>query len=146
MDSGGRFAVPIIPALVMCLWFTMQGTAARPWVLLLILLTAHLTVAVGHWMSVDLPRAKATGDQWPAIDAMAADIRSDPGEVAVVGAPVEIRLMLQLALDRPIAEQLGCGGARERTRWLVLPSDRLKPEGFTAHRRVGDYQLLLRKL
>jgi hypothetical protein len=124
-DQGTRFLAPLLPVWVVAPWFALGAfrrlLPLRPAVVV-VLLVAHLGVAVGGWVrSLD---ARHQDDLWPAVDRVAERVRSeeerwriarvlasdsDPAHRPPVWLPVRLRgvarapaLMLQLALDRPL--------------------------------------------
>jgi hypothetical protein len=104
----------------------------------------HLVTAVGYWLRHDLPWARAAAAQWPAVDQFAATIRSDPRPTAVLAVPVEIRKMLDLAVDRPSTEKFDDPAVRPTIGWLMAPRDHAIPKGFRLQTAAGGYELLKR--
>ncbi|MGA2035317.1 MAG: hypothetical protein ABSG68_23970, partial [Thermoguttaceae bacterium] len=103
-DTGGRHLVPMLPILLVCVWFALERLRQRRLAVLRIGLLIHLAVACGYWLTVDLPRAKKTNAHWAAVDALAAQLRNRPEPVVAQGLPQDMPLMLQLALDRPVLD------------------------------------------
>jgi hypothetical protein len=109
-----------------------------------ILLLAHLGVAVGCWVFLDAPMAKRYDRQWGAIDGIAAAIGEGTGAVAVRGVRLEPYSMLLLATDRTLdfggkGTPVGSDVGR-----VVVPEGAERPEGFQLQGTWGDYDLLRR--
>ena len=105
MDTGARLLLPLLPTLLICAWFALEriGDARRAVAVICLLLQAAAGGA--YWLAVDLPRARHFDCQWAAVEALAAPIRAGAPAVLDADAPTDVRLMLQLALDRPIASE-----------------------------------------
>jgi hypothetical protein len=150
-EYGVRFCVPLLPALWICLWFGLEGLQNRRFLILATLWALHVAVALGYWLTVDLPGARALNRQWPLADRLVARVGADPGLIAVDPGPVatnpsvsEFVQLVQLALDRPVADNFDDPAVRNRTQWLIAPADGLPPRGFVPSCALGPYQLLHR--
>lgn len=102
MDTGARLLLPLLPALLVCVWFALQGLASRRQAAFRVCLALQLAVAGGYWLIYDLPKARELHRRWPEIDQLAASIRETPGAVVKSDLPGELHLMLELSLDRPV--------------------------------------------
>jgi 4-amino-4-deoxy-L-arabinose transferase-like glycosyltransferase len=144
IDSGARFAVPLIPPMMVSLWYALEALGTQRRVrLFAVAALLHLVMAAGYWVHNDLPLARALAAQWPAIDTFAASIQADPGPTAVVhDVPMEIAKMLDLAVDRRATENFDRLGVRPAIRWLLTPRCQPVPPGFVLKCAAGDYQLL----
>ena len=141
--SGARYIVPMIPALLVCLWYALKPLGMRRLGILGLMLMAHCVAAMAYWLAIDMPLAGRLHAQWPAVDAMAAQIQSDPGPVALVDSPMPfVGNMLALALDRPVYLRVEDMPAGMKLRWLAMPRDVPAPPGFTRRIETGDFQLL----
>jgi hypothetical protein len=150
-EYGVRYCVPLLPALWVCLWFGLEGLRGRRVGILAILWGLHVAVALGYWLWIDLPGARALDHQWPQADRLAAQVGSDPGRVAaapglvVTNPPLrEFVQLAQLALGRPIADDFDDPAVRDGTQWLIVPAKQPPPRGFVSSCPLGPYQLLQR--
>jgi hypothetical protein len=142
-DSGARYAVPMIPGLLVCLWYALRPLGIRRLGLLGLLLIAHMVAAVAFWLSVDVPLARRHDAQWASVDAVAAKIADEPGPIAVARPSVPgFGIMLAVTLDRTVFTHLKDVPAPAGLRWLVMPRDLPMAQGFTRTAEVGDYQVL----
>lgn len=105
MDTGARLLLPLLPALLMCVWFGLPPTGARRQAVIGVALAVQLVVAVSYWLAVDLPRVRRYDQQWPAIDDLARDLADEKSPRLGADVPHELKLMLELALDRPVAQR-----------------------------------------
>lgn len=102
MDTGARLLLPLLPALFVCAWFALERIGAARRAVAIVCLAVQAAVGGAYWLAVDLPRARHFDRQWPAVEALAAPIRAGAPAVLDADAPSDLRLMLQLALDRPV--------------------------------------------
>lgn len=117
IDTGARLLLPLLPALLLCVWFALRAVA--PWRRLAFAtcFVLQLLAGGGYWLIHDLPRARELHQHWAEIDELAALLGTAPDAVVQSELPSELHLMLQLALDRPVpCRQLG---AAARAGWLV---------------------------
>jgi hypothetical protein len=146
IDSGARFAVPLIPPMIVSLWFALEalGTPRRVR-LFAVAAVLHAAMAVGYWVYIDLPGARADAAKWPSINAFAAVIQADPGPTAVTHDVIidrlEVGKMLDLAVDRR-AENFDRLDVRPTIHWLLAKRCEPLPVGFRLKCAAGDYQLL----
>jgi hypothetical protein len=139
MDTGARLLLPLLPALFICVWFSLERMRERRQVVVAVCVAVQLIVAGSYWLGIDLPRARRFDRQWPAIDEIAEQIRNDPGTVAVFELPSELQLMLELTMDRPV---LADAAAVDHLRWIVTARDHhLSVVGFAEYHTVGDLAL-----
>lgn len=143
-ETGGRFLVPLAPLLAVCLWYALEPIARHRMNVLAYLVVFHLLVAIGYWGTIDMPRAIEYYQRWDSIDTLATSVDVEHETVGIVGLPIETRLMLELALDRPVAEAATIEDLRELPEWVVEPSGQAKSAGFTVYRNVDQLQLLSR--
>ena len=142
-DSGARYAVPLIPGLLVCLWYALKPLGIRRLGLLGLMLMAHLVAAVAFWLTIDVPLARRHHAQWASVDAIAAKIAADPGPVAVAKPSVPgFGVMLMLTRDRSVSTHLKDVPPATGLRWLVMPRDLPPPDGLIQTAEVGDYQVL----
>jgi hypothetical protein len=144
-SAGGRFWIPMIPALVTCAWFATERLKDRRLTMLKAAWVAHLAAAALYWLAVDLPEARETNRQWPAVDALAAQIPADSGPIAASEAVGDVRIMLSLTLDRRIARDADDPEVQRRAEWIVTTADKPPAGGFVVQYRAGRYCLLRRQ-
>lgn len=136
--TGARLMLPMLPALLVCFWLSIERLSARARrFIVAAALASQLAVATGYWLLVDAPRAWRNHQRQPAIDTMAATIARDPGPVVIDALPDDADLTLELALDRRVAR----GGPVSSSRWLITESDRPAPPGFIRACVAGDLAL-----
>jgi hypothetical protein len=139
MDTGARLLLPLLPALLACVWFGLQRTGERRQYVAAVCLVVQLIVGGGYWLGVDLPRARRFGDQWPAVDNLAARIAANPGPIVAVNLPGETERMLEFVLDQPVLRD---DESAERPRWIVTARGRnLSADGFVSQHTAGELAL-----
>jgi len=143
-ETGGRFLVPLAPLLAVCLWYALEPIARHRMNVLAYLVVFHLIVALGYWVTIDMPRAIDYYQRWDSIDTLATAVDVDHETVGVVGLPIETRLMLELALDCPVAEAASIDELTGTPEWIVEPSGKETDAGFTVFRDVEELKLLSR--
>ncbi|MBX3411995.1 MAG: hypothetical protein KF708_04700 [Pirellulales bacterium] len=143
-ETGGRFLVPLAPLLAVCLWYALEPIARHRMNILAYLVVFHLAVAIGYWGAIDMPRAIDYFRRWDAIDTLAAAVDVEHEKVGIVGLPIETRLMLELALDRPVVEAPTVEQLAQLPEWIVEPAGRTSTAGFTVYRGVDQLRLLSR--
>ncbi len=150
-EYGVRYCVPLLPALWVCLWFALEPLQERRFRILATLWGLHVAAALGYWLAIDLPWAHKLNRQWPLVDRLVARVGADPGPIAVASGPVvtnpsvfDFAQLVQLALDRPVADNFDDPATRDRTQWLITPGDRPPPPAFVPSCPLGPYQLLHR--
>lgn len=105
MDTGARLMLPLLPALLMCIWFALPPVGERRQAVIAVSLAVQLVVAVGYWLAFDLPRVRRFDQQWPAVEAMARRLAAEESPRLGTDVPHELKLMLELALDRPVQQR-----------------------------------------
>ncbi|MGH7136475.1 MAG: hypothetical protein ACREHD_12100, partial [Pirellulales bacterium] len=105
MDTGARLLLPLLPALLVCVWFALSRLGERRSAVLGVCLAVQLVVGGGYWLGVDLPRARHFDRQWPTVDELAARVTSGAEPDIANPLPHELELMLELALDRPVTSR-----------------------------------------
>lgn len=105
MDTGARLLLPLLPALMVCIWFALARLGERRQVVIGVCLAVQLIVGGGYWLGVDLPRARHFDRQWPKIDELVARVTSGREPELASPLPHELELMLELALDRPLTSR-----------------------------------------
>jgi hypothetical protein len=140
VDTGARLMLPLLPPLLVCLWFALRRIGRRRQLVFGTCLALQFIVGGGYWLIYDLPRARKFDACWSDIDRLAAVIRSDPGPVLAIELADDLCLMLELALDRSVMREPD--ETSEPARWLVapresdlteLPSNTVEPSCRTAH-------------
>lgn len=143
-ETGGRFLVPLAPLLALCLWFAIEPLVRHRLNIFAWLVGLHLIVSIGYWSAIDIPRAITYFHNWQSVDTLAAAVDTDHESVAVIGLPIETRLMLELALDRPVIERASLAELDASPEWIVEPAGHASHDGFTVYRGVEGLQLLSR--
>ncbi len=57
-DADTRYLLPLLPLLVVCLWFVIEPFTRWRLSALAALLVLHLAVALGYWTAVEIPRGR----------------------------------------------------------------------------------------
>lgn len=144
-DSGARYLVPVIPLLVAGLWFALASLPAWRVRIVAGLLVCHGMITVGYWATKSLPRTRALAANWSLLDEMAATIATESGPIESEGLEYHVRLMLQLATDRPVVPREESHISAARAHWLVQPRGSCAEHGFVVRRIAGDFQLAVRQ-
>jgi hypothetical protein len=142
-DADTRYLLPLLPLLIACLWFAVESFHRWRLRFLAVLLMAHLAVALGYWIGVEVPRARACDAQWAAVTALAPGLTGGKRiAVATPDVPQCARLMLSFTIDRPVLESTAARdpGANQ----IVEPRNDPNPAGFRIERTAGPYKLLSR--
>jgi len=142
--ATGRYLLPLLPLMLASLWMATEAVAERRRLLFGILFVAHLGVAVGYDLLIDLPRARACDRQWSAVDALAEHIALDSRVAAAADVPRCVSLMLGLALDRPVAQLERSDVVDDGIRWLITADNSEPATGFAARGRYESYALFER--
>jgi hypothetical protein len=103
-NQSGRYFLPLVPLLLLCLWFAWGRLPGCRLPLFRALVVAHMVVAVGHWLFLDNPQARADNRRWGEIRALALAIRDNPGLVSIGPGLGNAWWMLQYELDQAIQE------------------------------------------
>lgn len=143
LEADTRYLLPMLPVLVMSLWYAIEPLRRCRLTIFTALLAAHLMVAAGYWVLIDGPRAARCNRQWPAVAALAGAIAAQPAPVAAVEVPQCARLMLAFALDGPVANWDARGAAGGGARWIVTAREGPGYQGFRPYLSAGAYRLLL---
>jgi len=143
-ETGGRFMVPLAPLLALCLWFAIEPMVRHRLNTFAWLVGLHLIVSLGYWSAIDMPRAITYFRAWKSVDTLASAVDTDHESVAVLGLPIETRLMLELALDRPVIERASLAELETSPEWIIEPASNSSHEGFTVYRGAEGIQLLSR--
>jgi hypothetical protein len=147
-SAGTRYFVPLLPVLVGSIWMLLEPHRRWRFGTVAFALSAHLFVAVGYWLAVDLPSARACARQWPAVQQLAVHIGQAAGAVGAIGGvetPGCVPLMLALELERPVQQFAGQPPADAPAQWIVAPRHAGMVAGFLAEAEAGDYRLLRRE-
>jgi hypothetical protein len=141
-DQATRFLVPMVPVLGACVWqvakplrqYRLQGLG--------ILVLAHLGVAVGYWLGVEVPRARQNHVQWPDIEQLAAPMRLHDGGIVAMNIPENALDMFQLVLDRRVLDHPTDAPVGKNVRWIIMPRNDPVGKGYAVHAVAGDFQLV----
>jgi hypothetical protein len=143
-STGGRYWFPMVPGLVVCAWFAAERLKDRRLALLKAVWLVHLSAAMAYWLAVDLPQTRELDRQWPAVDALAARIPVDSGPIAATESVRDARIMVALALDRPVRPEADKPDVRRLAEWIITTADDPPLDGFVPQCRAGRYCLLHR--
>lgn len=143
-DQGARFLVPMAPLLMGCLVEALEQLRHRREAALLGFFAAHVLVAVGYFVAIDVPRTIALHEKWPVVDRFVGRMRSgDGGVAAAIDTSTSLGAMLELALDRPI-QYPPVELQESRPQWIVRPVGEAPLAGFRVEETLGGYELLAR--
>ncbi|MDX2170908.1 MAG: hypothetical protein SF182_27820 [Deltaproteobacteria bacterium] len=140
--AGTRYLLPLLPVWWAALW---RATAAYPHrrAVFAGLALAHLGVAIGYVVLIDAPRARVCDAQWPMVEQVTAEVGSDP--LRAIDTPDCVRLMLEVARDRPVDVGRGSEAAPPSAVWVLAPRDVELSEAFAVESVAGGYQLARRR-
>jgi len=142
-DADTRYLLPLLPLLLVCLWFAIEPFDHWRLSMLAVLFVAHLAVALGYWTTVEIPRGRLCNKEWAAAAALAPGIKDAVDLViATRQVPQCARLMLSFLIDRPVPERTNAHdfpGARR----IVERTDDPDPPGFQVQQSAGSYKLLV---
>jgi hypothetical protein len=142
-DADTRYLLPLLPLLVVCLWFVIEPFTRWRLSALALLLVAHLGVALGYWTTVEIPRGMACNDEWTRVAALAPQLKNGTDMVvATHHVPECARLMLSFLIDRPVPERIDpkdFPNAQRIVEWWSDPN----PPGFKVRQSAGPYKLLV---
>jgi hypothetical protein len=140
-DQGTRFFTPLLPLLWLCLWQALARFLSARTRFFSVTAAAHLAVALGFWLAVDLPKARAAHRHWPAVRALARIMGHDSRPGLVSARLNNVDLLLQIELDRPV-RVYGNGAIPQENLWLIISREEPIPEGFDTHAEAGGLVLL----
>jgi hypothetical protein len=144
-NQSARFFAPLLPLLLVSLWFALEWLGQWRLRLLKILVVAHMAVALGYWLAIDRPHSVTSDRQWSEIRQMAHVIRNQPGRVQVASDLRDTTcLFLQYVLDEPVSRQERRQPLDVNAAWLVMSVDAPLPEGFKPCEDFGSFRLLHR--
>jgi len=139
-DQGTRYMVPLLPALVLCLWTALERVNVRQGTVIC-LIALHACVAVGEWIR-DV-EYRDSNQIWGQLAELTEPMSDDGGELGIGRVDVDLYAMLLLETDRlpqsPRGERVL---AARFPVWLIFPIEEAIPEGYTERRRIGALQLL----
>jgi len=143
-DADTRYVLPMLPAVVVCVWYLVEPFAHRRLSIIATLAGLHLAVALTYWACVELPRARECNVQRSFIAQLVTAADERPGRiVATEGVPECARLFFSLMLDRPVVPLHGSLSAIERPQILLATTAERPAAGFHRARAAGDYVLLV---
>jgi hypothetical protein len=143
--QGTRFFTPLLPLLWACIWLALNTVPALRLRWLVLATGAHLALALGYWLSVDLPRAYSTHQDWPAVRELAATQTGDAGPGLVSRRLGNVALLLQLDVDRPVRTVSSLTAIPRDGCWLVISREEKIPLGFKPKAGAGRMILLRRE-
>jgi len=142
-DADTRYVLPMLPILVVSLWYWIEPFRAIRLTIVAALMIAHLGVAIGYWRGIEVPRGAKCYAQWPHVNRLARVIEKDPGPVAAADKiPECVRLMLSFTLDRPVADLSKDNAAAQTSKWLLATSRDPDPTGYREDSQFAAYKLL----
>jgi hypothetical protein len=140
-DADTRYLLPLLPAIMVSLWFAVESMTHYPLTVMATLLVLHLAVAIGYWTAVEIPRAYQCNRQWAVAEAFATDIKDQPGLiVATHQVPQCTRLMLSFLIDRPVPERMSPSDYPDAS--LILEPTDTSNRASLRVKRHGLYQLV----
>ena len=129
-NQGGRFAVPLLPILMVCYWVGIRRWFPFPKTSFVLAIILHAGVGFGYWLAVDLPHARTAAVHWKQLESVAGSV-TEPGLVQSWKNEELTAAMLSVILDRPLyhtdSETLGISS---HTAWLILPRSAAVVDGF----------------
>jgi hypothetical protein len=142
-DGATRYELPMLPVLLVAGWWAIESQ--RRWRLrwFAALLVAHLGVALGYWLAIDLPRARQCDAQWSIVERLVQPIGRGTRTVRAVNMNECVRLRLELALDRPAPASDAQSLSSTDAQWAVVGGDADVP-GFAVRSRATPFVLLAR--
>ena len=143
MDAGGRYLLPMLPVLLVCVWLPLRQHLRSN--ALAFFLIAHGLVATGYWVAIDLPRARDCNALWSSVEQLAARVPPDGSNGVSAAVPECVSLMLEFTLDRPVEPLRQLAAVRGNVRWIVAPSGEDVPPGFVTRTTSGAYRLSVRE-
>ncbi len=144
-DQGGRYTLPMLPVIAASLWLLGEKLRLPLRRLALPIVAVHATLALGYWLSIDLPRTRAANAHWPTIDALAERIDRDRDRVAVRNFGNDEVNLLRLTLDRQVYDwDLDASAGRVEIRWLLSSLETALPPGFEPVAKIGPFRLARR--
>ncbi len=146
-DQGGRYMLPVLPILALCLWGLLERLPRRRFTVLLALVMAHAAVSLGYWTR-DL-RFVQYHDQWGEVARLGEHLRAEPNAAAWHDREdrrqlESLRLMLAYEINRPLANTAAESTISPEVRWLVVPSEGGSIPGFAPLASAGPLTLLER--
>ncbi len=141
-DADTRYVLPMLPILVVALWYWLEQFYDFRLTIVAVLLIANLGVAIGYWRAIEVPRGRQCNEQWPEVSRMARTIENDPGPVAAANKiPECVRLMLSFTLDRPVADLSNDEAAVQTSKWLLANAKDHDPTGYREDSLIDTYKL-----
>ncbi|HEY1602834.1 MAG TPA: hypothetical protein VGG64_24735 [Pirellulales bacterium] len=141
-DQGARYLLPLLPVLVVCLWWLVCQLPRHRVPVLSALVAAHLivTVAYSAHMTKRLVRINA---QWSDADALAEVLRGDPRRVLSWNAPLGAPELLMVAADHQVSAARG-DTIPDDVDLLLASANAPDCPGFAERTRAGNLKLLER--
>jgi len=139
-EAGARYMLPMLPVLLVSVWYIIEPLQRHRLGILAILLIGHLGVAMGHWIIKDIPRGRDCHAQWGNVEQLATRIQAD-SVLLTASVPQCVQLMLSLSLDRAVHVSRDYADDRD-VRWIVMPEVEQAARGFSVAQHAGPYKLL----
>jgi hypothetical protein len=145
-NQGGRYLMPLLPLLLVCLWFALEKMGQWRVPLLRAVVAIHLGVALGYWLLVDRPRAVADELLWADVHQLADAIRLQSGRFAMDEGMGDECMMLDFVLDKHIPHRLQGQPVDEAADWLIGRVTAPIPSGFSQSEEIGPFRLMCRNI
>jgi hypothetical protein len=144
-DADTRYLLPLLPLLLLCLWFAIESFTRWRLSALALLLVAHLAVALGYWTTVEIPRGRSCNHEWVSAAALVPGLKDGTAMVvATRHVPECARLMLSFLIDRPVPQRTNADDFPNAQTMLERWDDP-NPPGFEVVQSAGPYKLLVWK-
>lgn len=141
-EADTRYLLPLLPGIMVSLWFAIEPMTRYPLTVLAALLVLHLAVGLGYWTTVEIPRGRECNRQWESAEAFVPDLKNAQGLVVTTHqVPECTRLMLSFLIDRPVPERISPADFPD-ARWILEGSDEPDPAGFRIEQSHGSDKLL----
>jgi hypothetical protein len=142
IDTGARLLLPLLPALFVAVWLAAERMRDRRQNVVAVCLILQLLVAGSYWLGVDSPRARRDDRMWPAVDVLVRQIATEPAPASAKNLPGNLLLMLEVALDRPVAPE---SSRAQDAQWCLTLRDEAGPDGFARVDEVNELTLWRRE-
>lgn len=147
-EVGARFFVPLLPIFMASLARLLVSMRRGQLLTMGGILSAHLTIALVYWLAVDAPRGQALTAHWNELEQLAQPIDIGRDCVSAWKMNLDDVLVMELALDRPVALYETKRDQRDQMRpeaeWIVSGRNSSDVPGFTLASETESFRLLRR--
>ncbi len=70
-QPGGRFMLPMLPIIMVSVWYGLGPFVRRPMTVFGLLILAHIGQSTVYWLWIDAPRAYQESQNWSMVDRLA---------------------------------------------------------------------------